>query len=78
MNQEEVIHASWSHWDRSNLSLLDAAQADVRDSVMLEAELKAFKSGKTKGGSGPSYGERRNKSHQQEISRGQRDVKDKK
>lgn len=43
MNQAEVIHASWSHRDRSNLSLLDAAQADVRDSVMLEAELKAFK-----------------------------------
>ena len=69
MNQAEVIHASWSHRDRSNLSLLDAAQADVRDSVMLEAELKAFKSGNTKGGSGPSYGERRKKSHQQEISR---------
>lgn len=68
MNQAEVIHASWSHRDRSNLSLLDAAQADVRDSVMLEAELKAFKSGNTKGGSGPSYGERRKKSHQQEIS----------
>ena len=69
MNQAEFIHASWSHRDRSNLSLLDAAQADVRDSVMLEAELKAFKLGNTKGGSGPSYGERRKKSHQQEISR---------
>ena len=69
MNQAEVIHASWSHRHRSNLSRLDAAQADVRDSVMLEAELKAFKSGNTKGGSGPSYGERRKKSHQQEISR---------
>nr|XP_058945312.1 uncharacterized protein LOC131773340 [Pocillopora verrucosa] len=36
---------------------------------MLEAEFKAFKSGNTKGGSGPSYGERRKESHQQEISR---------
>lgn len=36
---------------------------------MLEAELKEFKSGNTKGGSGLSYGERRKKSHQQEISR---------
>ena len=42
MNLAEVIHASWAHRDRANLSLLDAAQADTRDTVLLEAELKAF------------------------------------
>ena len=69
MNEAEVINASWSHRDQSTLSLLDASQADVRDNVVVESELKALKTGNSKGWSGPCYRERREKSHQQEISR---------
>ena len=36
MNQAEVVHASWAHRDKSNLSLLDAARMDTRDSLLLE------------------------------------------
>lgn len=39
MNQAEVIHAGWVHRDRPNLSLLDACQADTRDSLLLDVEL---------------------------------------
>ena len=39
MNQAEVIHAGWAHKDPSNLSLLDAAHTDTRDSVLFVVEL---------------------------------------
>lgn len=68
MNLAEVVHAGWAHSDHANLSLLDAAQADTRDSVLLEAELKSFKDGSAKGGSGPSYKERQEQSHHKETS----------
>ncbi|CAB3994344.1 Angiopoietin-1 receptor [Paramuricea clavata] len=54
MNQAEAIHTSWVKRDRMNLSLLDAAQADVRDNVLLEVDYKAFQNGSGKGGKGPS------------------------
>lgn len=54
MNQAEAIYASWVKRDRMNLSLLDAAQADVRDNVLLEVDYKAFQNGSGKGGKGPS------------------------
>ena len=58
MNQAEVIHAGWAHRDRPNLSLLEAARMDIRDSVLLEADLKGFMSGNSRGGTGPRYQER--------------------
>ena len=54
MNQAEAIHASWVKRDRRNLSLLDAAQADVRDNIQLEVSYKAFQNGSGKSGGGPS------------------------
>ena len=54
MNQAEVLHASWSHRDRPQLSLLDACQADVRDSLLIEVELKGLHSGSQSTGRGPS------------------------
>ena len=45
MNQAEVIHAGWAKKDNPKLSLLDASHADVRDSLLLEKEIKAFQSG---------------------------------
>lgn len=58
MNQAEVIHAGWAHRDRSNLSLLDAAHMDTRDSILLEAEVKEYKKGTSSGGTGPSFAHR--------------------
>ena len=55
MNQAEVIHASWVHRDSPNLSLLDACQADVRDSVVLDVELNEYEKGSLSVGTGPSY-----------------------
>ena len=54
MNQAEAIHASCVKRDRRNLSLLDAAQADVRDCIQLEVSYKAFQNGSGKSGQGPS------------------------
>ena len=42
-----------------NLSLLDACQADCRDALLLEVELKAYETGHASGGYDPSYVERR-------------------
>ena len=50
MNQAEVIHASWAHRDRSKLSILDACQADVHDSLVLVVTLKQCQHGLTRGG----------------------------
>lgn len=43
MNLAEVIHAGWSNHDSPNLSLLEVAQMDAKDSILLAAELKAIK-----------------------------------
>ena len=56
-----MIHAGWAHKDLSNLSLLDAAHTDTRDSVLLTVELKSIEQGTSKGGTGPSYEERKTK-----------------
>ena len=44
MNHAELIH-SWVKRDRMNMSLVDAAYADSRDSIQLEAAYKAFQDG---------------------------------
>ncbi|CAB3991211.1 Hypothetical predicted protein [Paramuricea clavata] len=40
MIQAEGIHADWAHRDRSNSSLLEAANMDTRDSILLEAQIR--------------------------------------
>ena len=50
MNQAEVIHAGWAHRDPTNLLLLEACHADVRDSTVLDVELKVYADGTTTGG----------------------------
>ena len=73
MNQAEVIHAGWAHRDRSKLAMLDACQADVRDSLVLDVTLKNFQNGSTRGGgSGPSFAERRVSKHRQEMEKANR------
>ena len=69
MTQAEVIHAGWAHKDLSNLSLLDAAHTDTRNSVLLAVELKSIQQGISKGGTGPSYEERKTKLHRRELER---------
>ena len=54
MNQAEVIHASWVKRDRMNLSLLDAAQANMRENIQLEVSYKASQNSSGKCGKGPS------------------------
>ena len=69
MNQAEVIHAGWAHRDRQNLSLLDACQADTRDALLLDVEIKTYLTGATPGGKGPSFADRARKQHEEEVSR---------
>ncbi len=67
MNQAEVIHAGWAHKDPSNMSLLEVCQADVRDALILDVELKAYRAGTATGGNGPSYNKRKRKQYEREI-----------
>ena len=69
MNQAEVIHAGWTHRDRQNLSLLDACQTDTRDALLLDVEIKAYLTGATSGGKGPSFADRARKQHEAEVRR---------
>lgn len=68
MNQAEVIHAGWAHKDPANMSLLDACQADVRDSITFSVEMKAYAAGTSTGGKGPSYAKMKQKAHAREIN----------
>ena len=54
VNQAEVIHAGWSHRDPKGITLLEAAEFDTRDSIILKAEVEAFAEGGIAGGSGPN------------------------
>lgn len=69
MNQAEVIHARWVHRDRPNLTLLDACQADTRDAVMMETELKKYQFGATTGGKGPSFAEKQKRIQAREVQK---------
>ena len=69
MKQAEVIHAGWAHRDRQNLSLLDVCQADTRDALLLDVEIKAYLTGATPGGKGPSFADRARKQHEAEVRR---------
>ena len=50
-----------------NMFLMDAAYADSRDSIQLEAAYKAFQDGTGKGGTGPSLQEKQNKATTDQI-----------
>ena len=72
MNQAEVIHDGWAHRERPNLSMLDAFQADTRDSLLVEIELEEYLSGATPGGKGPSYADLRKNKHAREMKKAKR------
>ena len=70
MNLAEVVHAGWANRDNRNLSLLDVAQIDVKDSVLLKAELKAIEQGSSKPvGRGPAFHEKRARDHRRELQK---------
>jgi len=73
MNQAEVVHASWTHRDPPNMSLLDVCMADVRDTVIFETELEGIKNGTCKAGTrGPSYAELQKRRHDREVKKAKR------
>ena len=49
------------------MSLLDAAYADSRNNIQLEAAYRAFRDGTGKGGTGPSLQEKQNKATRNQI-----------
>ena len=70
MNLAEVVRAGWANRDNRNLSLLDVAQIDVKDSVLLKAELRAIELGSSKAiGRGPAYHEKRTRDHRRELQK---------
>ena len=70
MNLAEVVHAGWANRDNRNLSLLEVAQTDVKDSVLLKAELKAIEQGLSKpAGRGPAFHEKRARDHRRELQK---------
>ena len=68
MNQAEVIHAGLVHRDCSNLSLLEACQADTRDFLLLDVEVKIYQSSSASDGSGPSFADRRRRGRPSQIN----------
>ena len=68
MNQAEVIQAGLVHRDCSNLSLLEACQADTRDFLLLDVEVKIYQSSSASDGSGPSFADRRRRGRPSQIN----------
>ena len=58
-----------SHRDSPNLSLLDACQADVRDSVVLDVEFDEYEKGSLSVRTGPSYQSRKKREHVREVQK---------
>ena len=67
MNQAESIHGGWAQKDPPNVTLLKVAEADVRESKLLDVEYEGIRAGTAKGGKGPSATERQRIGHHREI-----------
>ena len=67
MNLVEVIHVGWAHKDPSNMSLLEVFQADVRDTLILDVELKAY-GGNNYRRKWSVYSKRKGNQYEREIS----------
>ena len=53
-NLAEVVHASWQNRDKMGVTLLESCMFDIRDRLLLEAEIQNFKEGLCTGGFGPN------------------------
>ena len=67
MNQAESIHGGWAKKDPPSMTLLKVAEADVRESKLLDVEYEGIKAGTAKGSKGPTAAERQRISHYREI-----------
>ncbi len=68
MNQAESVHGGWAKKDPTNMTLLKVAEADVRESKILDVEYEGLKAGtSTARGWGPSSIERQRTTHFREI-----------
>ena len=52
--------------------MLDVCQADARDCLLLDIQMKDYKSGVALGGKGPSYADQRKNRHAREVSKAKR------
>ena len=50
----QVLNASWKNRKEVGVSLLAAAELDVKDAILLEAELKVFNQSSSQTGRGPT------------------------
>jgi hypothetical protein len=68
MNQAESVHGGWAKKDPANMTLLKVAEADVRESKILDVEYEGLKTGtSTARGWGPSCTERQRTTHLRQI-----------
>ena len=64
MNQAESVHGGWAKKDPTNMTLLKVAEADVRESKILDVEYEGLNAGtSTARGWGPSSIERQRTTH---------------
>ena len=60
-NQSEVIHARWVNSGNVGLSLLEATESAMKDSLILESEISYYPESKAAFGSGPNMVEKKGK-----------------
>ena len=53
-NLAEIVHASWKNRDKMGVTLLESCMLDIRNSLLLEAQMLNFKEGSCMGGFGPN------------------------
>ena len=59
----------WGHRDKPNMSFLEVCQADVRDSLLLDTELRAYAAGTATGGDGPSFLQSKKREYARELNK---------
>lgn len=67
MNQAESVHGGWAKKDAANMTLLKVAEADVRESTLLDAEHSAIRAGNSTAGRGPTARQRDARQHEREV-----------
>ena len=68
-NLAESVHSSWKTTQTTNLNLVDAAYHDIAEAVKIERQVKHYKCGSFKGGSGPSAYACQEDNYQQQMRR---------
>ena len=66
-NLAEVIHAGWKNRDKIGVSLQECCYFDLRDSILLKANLNSLENGSHDSGCGQSSGTRRARNTSREV-----------